>query len=37
VVKMIQDKKLTFDDIERDRKEHEGNLWEQEKKNSKRT
>lgn len=24
VVKMIQDKKLTFDDIERDRKEHEG-------------
>lgn len=24
VVKMLQDKKLTFDDIERDRKEHEG-------------
>lgn len=24
VVKMIQDKKLTFDDIERDRKEREG-------------
>ena len=24
VVKMIQDKKLTFDDIERDRKEHYG-------------
>ena len=24
VVKMIQDKKLSFDDIERDRKEHEG-------------
>lgn len=24
VVKMIQDKKLTLDDIERDRKEHEG-------------
>lgn len=24
VVKMIQNKKLTFDDIERDRKEHEG-------------
>ncbi len=24
VVKMIQDTKLTFDDIERDRKEHEG-------------
>lgn len=24
VVKMLQDKTLTFDDIERDRKEHEG-------------
>lgn len=24
VVKMLQDKKLTFDDIERNRKEHEG-------------
>ncbi len=24
VVNMVQDKKLTFDDIERDRKEHEG-------------
>lgn len=24
VAKIIQDKKLTFDDIERDRKEHEG-------------
>jgi hypothetical protein len=36
-VKMIQDKKLTFDDIERDSQKYERNIWEQEKKNSKRT